>query len=218
MPNDKKPYLTSSYERRKLLGVSALIALFLLTVFGFGTVKEMRIASDYACGCLEQHQAVVEDIEVEYGQDVHTGGSWHTHHITLRLDTMRVVDFGGHGLPTVDVSEEQKVTVGMSHNEPVTVNSQYVHTAWGVVESMFFLPLPPAVVIVVIQLYRLRRARLPGDVRMTAPYVMASVALAGVITLTSSFVVWWTIPAFLVSTLAPLAMFYAMGRRITHNK
>ncbi|MCW6003359.1 hypothetical protein K1W54_02005 [Micromonospora sp. CPCC 205371] len=194
--------------------ISGTLAAILLAYFGHRAYVETAAYSAHRNGTLALEPAEVVEINYFSGTGGYGGGN--SQEVRFRLHS------GGERTSLLkdrkaylDVDEGQTVRVGMWHGHLVAVEDKYVRTPWTPGASMVFLPLPPAFVLMVLQVYRLWRLRKEGPkyvfgYNSSGAYATAAALLAfgtALVALSFDRVPWLSVLAFAVSALGPLAWF-----------
>ncbi|GGL99183.1 MULTISPECIES: hypothetical protein [Micromonospora] len=199
-------------DRLWLAVASGVVALVLLAYLGHRGYVELGASGAHRAGTLVVQQAEAVAVGYRSLDDGYGGGS--VQEVRYRLPgggerTSVLRDRAAY----LTVEEGQTVRVGTWRGHLVTVEDQYVRDPWPPGVMLVSTLLPPAFVLMVVQLYgvwRLRRERSFGGGSGRA-YAVAAAVLAFVTGFVATGVggVGWLLPAAILaaSALVPLAWF-----------
>jgi hypothetical protein len=208
---------------RRYFGWTALVAgalgLALLGLYGYRTFVDLAAGNAYRHGTLTVQTASIVQVDYSGGDQTGFGSPNAAQDVLLRLNDGSTVRYSSQ-LPSrqhVNLSGRQAVTVGTWHSRLVTVGGVDVRDV-NPGALFFFILLPPAFVLAIIHAYRLRAitrapARDPDTTNTAGRYVQAAAILAfaaPMVTMAIDGVLWWPLPCFVVSAIAPL-VWYAVA-------
>lgn len=208
--------MTRHREDRRIAGY-VLVAVIIASLAYFVPRTLHEVAVDRAKGCdacLDARSATVERVEYDSGSAVGYGTSeWINAEYTFKSKDGKVVHH--NRILDEQLEEGQSVTLQLYGSDLVFVDHSYVHIAWGGIETMLFLPLPPALVGLLL----LRYSRPTGGraVHYRRGYVLLAIVAslsASVLLLGGMQLVWWPAPALAIGAGIPtLALTLRTHRR-----
>ncbi|WP_428966138.1 hypothetical protein [Micromonospora fluostatini] len=195
--------------------MSGMVAVILLTYLGHRWYVETAAQAAHRAGTLVPQSAEVVAVDYPSATSSLVGGS--SQQVRYRLPGgSEQVSLLRDRDEFLTLDEGRTVRLGLWQGHLVTVEGQYVRALWTPGALLVFLLPPPAIVLTVLQVHRLRRLRkerweYPFDDESNRGYMIAAalVALgAGVVALSIGGDGWW-LPAVAmgVSVLGPLAWF-----------
>lgn len=199
-------------DRRSTYSILAMVAVALLSFFVPRTVHEMAIDRAKGCyACLDNEQAVVERVTYDSGWD---GSShWTSSDLTIRRANGQTIRH--HDSPIDESYEEgQRVTLRFHESDLLYIDDSYAHRAWGGLEMLLFLLLPPSVIGLVLLWY----TRSPGKPGLYPSGYITLTIIVTFVTLAigvGARITWWPLPSLMVSVAVPTLMLFLRRQKHT---
>ncbi len=210
----------SEYSSEKDRRAAWYILLAVITVsvayFMPRTLQEVAIDRAKSCSsCLDSRSAIVTQVEYSSGSAAGYGTSdWVNASYTFESADGEV--FHHEHILDGRFEENQHVTLRLYKSDLMFVDRSYAHQAWGGIETLLFLPLPFAVVGLVLLWYS-RPSQTRSNLYRRGYILLTGIVglFAGVLFIGGLRLVWWPLPVLLMSAGVPTLVLGLRRRKHT---